>query len=137
MTASGSSDGARTVLVVEDEAAIRGLLSLALESEHYRVAAAQDGHEALSHIQDRKPDAILLDLLLPELDGWTVIESLNQDGEAEQIPIIAVSAGWKRVTVGEQGVKAFLSKPFDVETLLAVLADVLNQSAATRRRGHD
>ena len=132
MMASGPSDGTRTVLVVEDEAAIRGLLCLALESEQYRVATAQDGHEALNHIQDQRPDAILLDLLLPDLDGWTVIESLDRDGDVGQIPIIAVSAGGKRVTVGEQGVKAFLAKPFDVETLLAVLADVLSQSTTPR-----
>ena len=126
MAASGSSNGARTVLVVEDEPAIRGLLSLTLEGENYRVATAEDGQEALSHLHDQKPDAILLDLMLPKLDGWAVIDSLDQDEQVERIPIIAVSAGEKRLTVGEQGVKAFLSKPFDLDTLLLVLEDVLS-----------
>jgi DNA-binding response OmpR family regulator len=125
MTASGPRNGTRTVLVVEDEPAIRGLLSLTLEAEGYHVATAQDGHEALSRIRDQQPDAIVLDLLLPDLDGWTFIRSLEQDGKRKQTPIIAVSAGVKRAIVGEHGVKAFLSKPFDLETLLVVLDDVL------------
>ena len=89
------------------------------------MATAQDGHEALSRIRDQQPDAIVLDLLLPDLDGWTFIRSLEQDGKRKQTPIIAVSAGVKRAIVGEHGVKAFLSKPFDLETLLVVLDDVL------------
>jgi DNA-binding response OmpR family regulator len=113
--------------VVEDEPAIRGLLSLTLEAEDYHVATAQDGHEALSRIRDQKPDAIVLDLILPDLDGWTFIRVLEQDGTRSQIPIIAVSAGVKRATVDEHGVKAFLSKPFDLETLLVVLDDVLRE----------
>jgi CheY-like chemotaxis protein len=125
MTASGPRNGTRTVLVVEDEPAIRGLLSLTLEAEDYQVATARDGHEALSRIRDQKPDAIVLDMILPGLDGWTFIRSLEQDGTRRPIPIIAVSAGVKRTTVGEHGVKAFLSKPFDLETLLVVLDDVL------------
>jgi CheY-like chemotaxis protein len=125
MAARAASGDAKTVLVVEDEPAIRGLLSLTLEAERYRVATAEDGHEALSRIRDRPPDAILLDLLLPRMDGWGVIRSLKHDGMAGQIPIIAVSAGDRRAAVGEHGVRAFLSKPFDLETLLVVLEDVL------------
>jgi CheY-like chemotaxis protein len=89
------------------------------------VATAEDGQEALSRIRDRQPDAILLDLLLPRMDGWSVIRSLEHDGTAGRIPIIAISAGDRRATVGKRGVKAFLAKPFDLETLLVVLEDVL------------
>ena len=127
MSAQAASSDTKTVLVVEDEPAIRGLLSLTLESERYRVATAQDGQEALSRIRDRKPDAILLDLLLPGVDGWTVMRSIEHDGRGAQIPIIAISAGDRRATVGEHGVKAFLSKPFDLETLLVVLEEILEQ----------
>jgi CheY-like chemotaxis protein len=127
MAASGPRNGTRTVLVVEDEPAIRGLLSLTLEAEDYRVTTAQGGQEALNQVRDQKPDAIVLDLLLPDLDGWTFIRSLEQDGKTRQIPIIAVSAGVKRAPVGELGVKAFLSKPFDLEMLLVVLDDVLRE----------
>ena len=127
MTASGPRNGTRTVLVVEDEPAIRGLLSLTLESEDYHVTTARDGHEALSRIRDQKPDVIVLDLILPDLDGWTFIRSLEQEGTRRQIPIIAISAGVKRTTVGEHGVKAFLSKPFDLEALLVVLDHLLHE----------
>jgi DNA-binding response OmpR family regulator len=125
MVSQAASADAKTVLVVEDEPAIRGFLSLALETERYRVATAGDGEEALSWIRDGQPDAILLDLLLPRMDGWSVIRSLEHDGRAGRIPIIAISAGDKRAAVGEHGVMAFLSKPFDLETLLVVLEDVL------------
>jgi adenylate cyclase len=127
METSEPDDGTKTLLVVEDEPAIRGLLSLTLEAENYRVATAQDGQEALHRIRDLKPDAILLDLLLPRVDGWDVVRSLEHEGCEGQIPIIAVSAGARRIPVGEHGVKAFLSKPFDLETLLVVLQDALAQ----------
>jgi DNA-binding response OmpR family regulator len=113
------------VLVVEDEPAIRGLLSLTLEAEHYDVTTAEDGAQALDQVHRQKPDAILLDLMLPNVDGWQVIEVLDHDTQAAHIPIITMSAVGRWDAVGERGVKAYLSKPFDIETLLVVLEDVL------------
>jgi CheY-like chemotaxis protein len=115
----------KTVMVVEDEPAIRGLLSLVLESEDYQVETAEDGQEALDKLQGQRPDAILLDLMLPRVDGWAVIESLSADSRPDDIPIIAVSGGQRYTAVGEHGVHAFLSKPFDLDTLLVVLEQVL------------
>jgi CheY-like chemotaxis protein len=117
-------------MVVEDEPAIRGLLSLVLESKNYRVDTAGDGREALTLVGQHSPDLILLDLMLPQMDGWEVIAALGEDADTEKIPIIAVSAGPRYAIVGEHGVRAFISKPFDVETLLEVLNEVLQQSAA-------
>src|SRR5688572_7576488 len=115
----------KTVMVVEDEPAIRGLLCLTLECENYHVEVAGDGREALSKMGRVLPDAILLDLMLPTMDGWALIDALNERPETDRIPIIAVSATQHYHHVGERGVQAFLSKPFDVDTLLIVLADVL------------
>jgi CheY-like chemotaxis protein len=115
----------RTVMVVEDEPAIRGLLAMTLEDEDYHVETASTGHEALRKVAAHPPDAILLDLMLPELDGWGVIEALDRNPAGNEVPIIALSATQRYATVGERGVRAFLSKPFDVETLLLVLNDVL------------
>jgi CheY-like chemotaxis protein len=115
----------RTVMVVEDEPAIRALLALTLESEDYHVETASNGHEALSKVEQHPPDAILLDLMLPELDGWAVIDALDRNRVGGVVPIIAVSAVQRYAPVGERGVRAFLSKPFDVDTLLTVLDDVL------------
>lgn len=115
----------KTVMVVEDEPAIRSLLSITLEGENYHVETAADGQEALEKVEQLHPDAILLDLLLPTIDGWALIDALNGRSETGSIPIIAVSATQRFLNVGEQGVHAFLSKPFDVDTLLVVLEEVL------------
>jgi CheY-like chemotaxis protein len=116
----------KSVLIVEDEPAVRGLLSLILEGEHYKVRTAEDGQEALDQVEAARPDAILLDLNLPRVNGWQVIDSLDRNHDAERVPIIAVTAGAKKVTVGQHGIKAFLSKPFDLDTLLVVLDQVLH-----------
>src|SRR4051812_20758334 len=105
----------KTIMVIEDEAAIRGLLALSLEAENYHVEAAGDGREALDKLQLHRPDAILLDLMLPNMDGRELIDALDEDTTSESIPIIAVSAGQRYSGVGERGVHAFLSKPFDLD----------------------
>ena len=127
MVASASGNVARTVLIVEDEPAVQALLTMVLQAESYHVETADDGEEALRQIQHQKPDAMILDLMLPKLDGRTVVKTLGQDAQAELIPIITISAGQRFENVGEQGVKAFLSKPFDMDVLLVVLDEVLTQ----------
>lgn len=118
------SQSQKTVLVVEDDSAIRGLLALTLRSQDYKVATAESGEEALSQIAREQPDAIVLDMLLPGLPGDAVIASLSQ--WAGHIPIVTMSAGQRYTSVGESGVKAFLSKPFDIQTLMVVLDEVLH-----------
>jgi CheY-like chemotaxis protein len=116
----------KIVMVVEDEPAIRGLLSMTLECENYHVETAGDGREALDKVEQVQPDAILLDLMLPTMDGWALIDALSERSETDGIPIIAVSATQRYLNVGERGVHAFLSKPFDVDTLLIVLEEMLH-----------
>jgi CheY-like chemotaxis protein len=115
----------KTVMIIEDEPAIRGLLSMTLECENYHVETAGDGREALDKVERVQPDAILLDLVLPNMDGWAFVNALSERSETDGIPIIAVSASQRYLNVGERGVHAFLSKPFDVDTLLVVLEGVL------------
>jgi DNA-binding response OmpR family regulator len=122
-----STGGAqRIILVVEDEPAIRGFLALTLQAEDYTVVTAEDGQDALTKLEDQRPDAMVLDLMLPMMNGWQVIDALDRDTQEERIPIIAVSAGLDKVAVGERGVRAFLSKPFEVDTLLVTLDQVLH-----------
>jgi chemosensory pili system protein ChpA (sensor histidine kinase/response regulator) len=118
----------KIILVVEDAPALRGLLSLILEDEDYHVETACDGKEALDKVQEHRPDAILLDLLLPLLDGWAVIDSLNADTERNAIPIIAISSGQRPATVGERGVHANMSKPFNIDTMLLMLEQATHES---------
>jgi CheY-like chemotaxis protein len=112
-----------TLLLVEDDPAIRCLLTLILDGENYNVVTAEDGQDALDQLRTLEPDAILLDMMLPKVDGFEVIQALSR--AHEHIPIVALSAGNRRPTVGEQDVHAFLSKPYNVDTLLLVLEDVL------------
>jgi CheY-like chemotaxis protein len=123
-------------MIVEDEPAIRGLVSRTLEDEKYRVETAADGIEALENVREQQPDAIILDLALPVVDGWAVIDALDADDRHGKIPVIVVSARQRYANVGERGVHAFLSKPFELDTLLAVLEDLLPAEAPPAADGH-
>src|SRR4030095_10187815 len=81
-----------TVMVVEDEAAISDLVAAALEDEGYRVLTARDGRDALRQVEREPPDAIVLDLRLPNLDGWQVIRGCRAHPATTATPIIVVSA---------------------------------------------
>jgi CheY-like chemotaxis protein len=120
--------GARTVLIVEDQPVIRALLCIALEAEDYQVTTAEDGEDALRQVHHQQPDAILLDLMLPKMDGWAVIDSLDRDNRAIPIPIIVVSASYGSDLVGGRNVKAFLSKPYDLDALMLTLEETLSPS---------
>ncbi len=120
--------GQKTVLVVEDEPAVRAMLSLVLETRDYRVVSAEDGQQALLKVQTERPDAILLDLMLPKIDGFSVIEALYHDARSARIPIIVMSAGHRLEMLGARGVRAFLSKPFDIDGLMRALEDALTSA---------
>jgi two-component system, sensor histidine kinase and response regulator len=81
-----------TVMVVEDEAAISDMIASALADEGYRVLAARDGRDALRLVQRDPPNAIVLDLRLPNVDGWQVVRWCRAHPAATAIPIIVVSA---------------------------------------------
>ena len=108
-----------------DKGPLKGRVDLHIENVENTVQAQIN---SLNNIIRQKPDAILLDLMLPRVDGWAVIDSLHQGSNTGDIPIITVSAGPRYGHVGEQNVKAFLSKPFDLDTLMVVLEDALPHS---------
>jgi signal transduction histidine kinase/CheY-like chemotaxis protein len=90
------------LLVVDDDPQVVDLVRQMLEDEPYEVAGAPDGQEALDAVSRRRPDIILLDLLMPRMDGFAVIEHLQQDAQLRLIPIIVLTA--KALTPAEQGV---------------------------------
>jgi CheY-like chemotaxis protein len=81
-----------TVLIVEDNEANRDVLRRRLERRNYRVLMAVDGRQAVSTARAEKPDLILMDLEMPEVDGWDATAQLKRDRETEHIPIIVLSA---------------------------------------------
>jgi CheY-like chemotaxis protein len=115
----------KLVMVVEDDPAIRSLLSMTLEAENYRVEVAEDGHEALSKLEWMRPDVLLLDLMLPKLDGWEVIEALRANSRTRGLPIIAISAKYGLLSAMDHGVQGYLPKPFDTEVMLTIIDEVL------------
>jgi CheY-like chemotaxis protein len=114
------------VLVVDDDPGVREVLELSLLTEGYEVQAAANGREALAVLQRWRPDLILLDLMMPVLDGWSFrAEQLARRGLSD-IPVIVLSAG-AAVRRHAQVLAAadVLEKPFDLDTLLRIVRSVL------------
>jgi PAS domain S-box-containing protein len=120
------------LLVVDDDAQIVDLVRQFLAGEPYEVAAAADGQEALEAISQQRPDILLLDLLMPRLDGFAVIERLRQDAQYQQLPIIVLTA--KTLTPPEyarleQSVRTVIQKQgWSQDTLKQELSSILQAS---------
>ena len=110
------------ILVVEDERSIADLVAEALKRQGYRVETAGDGDQALEAAETTLPDLIILDLMLPKLDGWEVCRRLREEDTTRRIPIIMLTArrDEKDVVAGlELGADDYLRKPFSLAELLA------------------
>jgi DNA-binding response OmpR family regulator len=119
----GADDGV-TVLVVDDEPQIVWVLRFSLEAEGYRTVSAADGARALEEIAEHRPRLVLLDLMMPNVDGWHVLEELTKlpaDQRPRVVVVSALSSLRERMKVTELGADAFVAKPFDVEELLGVV----------------
>jgi two-component system, OmpR family, alkaline phosphatase synthesis response regulator PhoP len=115
------------ILVVDDEPAVRGLLEYNLRKANYRVLIACDGRQALDLARASRPDLILLDLMIPEVDGLDVCRELRRDS---QVPIIMVTARGEetdRVVGLELGADDYLCKPFSMRELMARVKAVLRR----------
>ena len=118
------------ILCVEDEAGMLDLLRLILDAADYVFLGARDGAVGLEMMRSEQPDLVLLDLMLPEIDGAEVLLRKKQDPAIQQIPVIAVTAltspfdqlMWKRRTE----IKDYVTKPFKRRELLDTIAQVLS-----------
>lgn len=113
-----------TVLVVDDEADLLFTVGLGLELDGYRVLKASSGEEALEVVAAESPDAIVLDLRLPGIDGWEVLRQLGATGAFPRTPVILLSAQVDTATAAravDLGVHAHLAKPFSTTELSGVL----------------
>jgi CheY-like chemotaxis protein len=109
------------VLVVDDEKPTRELIARGLQREGFRVVAAATGEEALRLAREKRPDAISLDVLMPGMDGWTVLRSLKADPITASIPVVMVSMLDDRDIGHALGAADYLTKPFDREKLVTAL----------------
>jgi DNA-binding response OmpR family regulator len=124
---SGFMTNAR-ILVVDDDRVIQQLLKVNLELEGYAVEVAEDGQEALERFDPFQPNLILLDIMMPRLDGWEVCRRLKDGVDSAEVPIVLLSARAQEADVQrgtEMGVAAYVTKPFDPIQLLDLVADIL------------
>ncbi|GAA2048226.1 MULTISPECIES: response regulator transcription factor [Streptomyces] len=131
------SDGSR-VLIVDDEPAVRDALQRSLAFEGYATETAVDGLDALTKAERYHPDAIVLDVLMPRMDGLTTARRLRATGD--RVPILMLTA---RDTIGDRvsgldaGADDYLVKPFELDELLARLRALLRRSGYARPAGPD
>lgn len=116
-----------TILVVDDEPAILEVLAYNLEKAHYRVLQARNGDEALALARSEQPDLIILDLLLPGLDGLEVCRTLRQEGAVPIIMLTALDKEVDRVVGLELGADDYVVKPFSMRELMARIKSVLRR----------
>ena len=112
------------ILIVDDEPGVADLIDTVLKGEGYTVAIARDGVEGLMLAREWDPDLILMDVMLPGLDGGAAIRRLKNDPATAGIPIVAMSAASNIRRLREELKEAdgALSKPFDIDSLLAQVA---------------
>ena len=115
------ADGRVTVLVVDDDPTVLSLLAKTLEKESYRVISARNGIEALALAREHRPQAITLDVLMPQMDGWRTLQELKADVELRDIPVIMVTVLNERGMAIPLGAADFMTKPVDRQRLAAIL----------------
>jgi adenylate cyclase len=118
-----AADGRATVLVVDDDALVRSLLAKTLEKEGYRIISAGNGVEALALAREYRPQAITLDVLMPQMDGWGALKELKADAGLRDIPVIMVSVLNERGMAIPLGATDFVTKPIDRQRLAAILRE--------------
>ena len=116
-----------TILVVDDEKNIVELARLYLEKEDYRVEAAYDGAEALAKIKSVQPDLVVLDLMLPEIDGWEVCRRVRGESDVPIIMLTARDDDVDKIVGLEMGADDYLTKPFNPRELAARVRAVLRR----------
>lgn len=121
-----------TILIVDDEEDIRELIAVNLmREEDYKLLEAVTGLEALHHARASKPDLIILDLMLPEMDGLTVYRHLREDPRTKSIPVIMLTARGRleeKITGLELGADDYLSKPFSPKELMLRVRNLLRRT---------
>jgi DNA-binding response OmpR family regulator len=121
---------ATRILLVDDERAIRTICRVNLESDGMEVVEAADGAQALELVRAESPSLVLLDVMMPTVDGWTAAESLLVDPETKDIPVVFLSARAApedRLRAQKLGAVGYVVKPFDPVELAAIIRGILDR----------
>ena len=119
---------ATSVLIVEDDKNIQELLQLYLEKEGYAVTLAGDGEQGLAKFRAIKPDLVLLDVMMPVMDGWTVCKAIRAEGNTPVIMLTAKSQIDDKITGLKAGADDYITKPFEMREVLARMEAVLRRT---------
>ena len=133
MDAGTDGTSARTILVVEDEATLASALSYNLRKAGYKVVEARDGAVALREARRARPDAIVLDLMLPQIDGLEVCRRVRAESDVPILMLTAKSEEIDKVVGLELGADDYMTKPFGMRELMARLRALLRRSGPGRR----
>jgi DNA-binding response OmpR family regulator len=116
----------KRVLVIDDDLPLRGMLAAALRQHGFQVLLAGDGAEGQRALNIHHPDVVLLDLAMPDVNGWDFLQRLQETGHLGQIPIIVVSAHLRvePQAILKMGVRAILPKPFNLPELIDLIEHV-------------
>jgi CheY-like chemotaxis protein len=118
-----------TILIVDDEVVIAEAVAAVLEDEGYRVATATNGADGLARAADLRPDLVLVDMMMPVMDGEEMCRRLRESPATRGIPVVVMSAVHRSLRELPFDHAAFLPKPFDLDTLLDTIADALRGGA--------
>lgn len=128
----------KTILTIDDQADIRRLVRMTLEYDGYTVLEASEGTEGLALARSRRPDLILLDVMMPGIDGLMVGKTLQADPELSRIPVIMLTALDRDADIDagmEVGVRAYLCKPFGPVELLQMIDSFIQEADAAAQAG--
>jgi signal transduction histidine kinase/CheY-like chemotaxis protein len=115
----------KTVLIIDDDPTVSGLMKRQLIKENYKVVVAPNGKEGIRLARDLKPDVITLDILMPEMDGWSVLRTLKADPKVSDIPVIMASILDEKNKGFSLGAADFLSKPVQKEYLMKSIRNLI------------
>jgi CheY-like chemotaxis protein len=122
------------VLVIDDESDVRWLLRLTLEREGHDVLLADDGLRGVGVAQRQRPDVIVLDLMMPVMDGYGVLDALGQDARTAGVPVLVLTARAlpeEEARAAGAGARRFLTKPFDPATLAREIDELVAGTTGT------
>jgi DNA-binding response OmpR family regulator len=124
-----------TIVIIDDDRAIAQLASLWVKSAGFNAIIAKDGKTGLDVVARHRPDLILLDIRMPEMDGFEVNRQLRQTPELAEIPVIFLSAHAQETTRQESlagGGRGFLAKPYEAKTLIATIRAILKGAGSPK-----
>ncbi len=120
----------KRILIIEDEAAIRDILSVPLESEGYKVTQAADGLEGMNAFREQQFDLVLLDIMMPRIDGYTVCEMIRRESDVPIILLTALDSEEAQIKGFDKLADDYITKPFSIRLVLKRVEALLRRTAA-------